>query len=297
MKTGFFVFLASFVALGASWYGLVYGPMKQLGGAKETTILQSSDKWPQQRIGDATLGLQVYRSAGCAACHTEQIRQTGAENEISVTGIGAEKPADFKEFMKSLMVVPELMNYSNIITGNLENWNGDLPKILYSGDSSDVVTELGKRLKPLGIKTEAAVVVRGADIARGWGYRQSVAADYLYDAPVQLGSLRAGPDLSNIGVRSPDVNWQLQHLYAPRGVTTNSTMPAFRYLFEIRKFTGAPSADALKFPDNFPHEFLPPAGSEVVPTPEARHLAAYLVSLKNNAPLYEAPFTPITAAK
>jgi hypothetical protein len=29
-----------------------------------------------------------------------------------------------------------------------------------------------------------------------------------------------------------------------------------------------------------------------VPTPEAKHLAAYLLSLRTDAPLYEAPFTP-----
>jgi hypothetical protein len=34
-----------------------------------------------------------------------------------------------------------------------------------------------------------------------------------------------------------------------------------------------------------------------VPKPEATELAAYLLSLKANAPLYEAPFTPVTAAK
>ena len=294
MKTGFSVFLAAFVALGASWYGLVYGPVKQLGGAKETTILQSSDKWPLQRTGDATLGLQIYRAAGCAACHTEQIRQTGAVNVILLTDLGVHQPADFKEFMRSLMVVPELMNYSNTIVGNLENWNGELPGTLYRGDSGDAVSELGKRLKPLGIKTEAGIIARGADIARGWGYRQSVAADYLYDAPVQLGSLRAGPDLSNIGVRSPDANWQLQHLYAPRSIVKNSTMPAFRFLFTLRKkMDGQDAPDALVLKP----EFAPAAGYEVVPTAEARQLAAYLVSLKNNAPLYEAPFTPITAAK
>ena len=294
MKTGFSVFLASFVALGASWFGLIYGPLKQLGGARETTILQSSDKWPVQRTGDATLGLQVYRASGCAACHTEQIRQTGAANEISVTSLGTQKAADFKEFMKSLMVVPELMNYSNAIVGNLENWNGELPKILFSGEDGTVVTELGNRLKPLGIKTEAGIIVRGADIARGWGYRQSVAADYLYDDPVPLGSLRAGPDLSNIGVRSPDVNWQLQHLYAPRSLVKNSTMPAFRFLFEVQnKVNGQFSTDALVLPK----EFAPADGMEVVPTREARQLAAYLVSLKANEPLYEAPFTPVTAAK
>jgi cytochrome c oxidase cbb3-type subunit 2 len=110
---------------------------------------------------------------------------------------------------------------------------------------------------------------------------------------VQLGSLRAGPDLANIGVRAPDLNWQLQHLYAPRSQVKDSTMPAFRFLFTVRKIGAQPAPDALVLKP----EFAPADGFEVVPTAEARQLSAYLASLKNNAPLYEAPFTPITAAK
>jgi len=295
MKTGFSVFLAALVALGLSWFGLVYGPLKQLGVATETKVLQSDAKWPLQRTGDATLGLQVYRSAGCAACHTEQVRQTGAANVLTITEIGSHQPADLKGFINSLAgSVTELMNSSNAVAANLAGWNGELPKVLYSGADDTVVSMLGEKLKAVGVKTEARVVATGADIARGWGTRQSVAADYLYDAPVQLGSLRAGPDLATIGVRAPDVNWQLQHLYAPRSLVKNSTMPAFRFLFTVqKKAEGKDSADALVLPK----EFAPADGYEVVPTAEAKQLAAYLLTLKNNAPLYEAPFTPITAAK
>lgn len=294
MKTGCTVFLAAFVALGASWCGLVCGPLHQLGGAQQTLILQSPDRWPPQRTGEATLGLQVYRQYGCAACHTEQIRQTSAANELTLTSLGKQKAADFKDFLKSLMIVPELMNVSNTIIGSLDQWNGSVPVTLYSGDDSSVVSTLADKLKPVGVKTEALVVARGADLARGWGLRQSVAADYLYDDPVQLGSLRAGPDLSMIGARHPDADWQLLHLYAPRSQVPDSTMPAFRSLFEVRPKTGgqsAPGALAL------PPEFAPAPGLEVVPTAEARQLAAYLASLKANAPLYEAPFTRVTAAK
>ena len=214
-------------------------------------------------------------------------------NALSITDLGVHKAADFKDFMTSLMVVPELLNYSNSIVGSLNQWNGSVPKLLFSGEESAVVSLLGDKLKAVGVKTEARVVATGADIARGWGLRQSVAADYLYDTPVQLGSLRAGPDLANLGVRAPDVNWQLQHLYAPRSVVKNSTMPSFRYLFSVRKVGAQPAPDALALPK----EFAPAMGFEVVPTAEARQLAAYLTSLKSNVPLYEAPFTPITATK
>ena len=54
---------------------------------------------------------------------------------------------------------------------------------------------------PPAAKSETHIIATGPDIARGWGVRQSVAEDYLYDDPVQLGSLRAGPDLADVGVR------------------------------------------------------------------------------------------------
>ncbi|HUC86398.1 MAG TPA: hypothetical protein VL970_14480, partial [Candidatus Acidoferrales bacterium] len=105
MRTGCSVFLAAFVALGASWFGFVYGPLAQLGDEKQTVVLQSADHWPPQRTGEATLGLQVYRAYGCAACHTEQVRQTGAANELELTSLGNHKPQEFRDFIQSLMIV------------------------------------------------------------------------------------------------------------------------------------------------------------------------------------------------
>ncbi|HEX2530332.1 MAG TPA: cbb3-type cytochrome c oxidase subunit II, partial [Burkholderiaceae bacterium] len=46
------------------------------------------------------------------------------------------------------------------------------------------------------------------DFQRGWG-RASVAADYYYDSPQLLGTMRTGPDLFNIGARQPSEDWQL----------------------------------------------------------------------------------------
>jgi len=289
VKTGISVFLAAFVALGASWCGFVLAPVLQLGGAKQTVILQTTDNWPLQRTGDATLGLQVYRANGCAACHTEQVRQTGVASEVNLTGLGIRKAEDFSAFAKSLFVLPELAGVTNAFAASLNGWNGELPKTLFTTTDVELASAMAERLKAVGVKCETRLVATGADIARGWGLRQSVAVDYLYDQPVQLGSLRAGPDLANIGVRVPDANLHLNHLYAPKSVTPNSTMPSFKFLFEVRKIGATPSADAL----NLPKEFAAAAGFEIVPKPEAKQLAAYLLSLKANVPLYEAPFTPV----
>jgi len=238
----------------------VLGPVHQLGGLGQSTILNSADTYPIQRTGDATLGLQVYRANGCAACHTEQVRQTGIACNVVLTEAG-KNPEAVTNLISSLA---------------LTNLNKD--------DADKAVD----KITAAGAKAEIRIVATGPDITRGWGMRQSVAEDYLYDQPVQLGSLRAGPDLANIGMRDPDANWQLTHLYAPSGVVKGSTMPPFRYLFELRKIGATPSPDALQFPK----EFVLPAGYEVVAKPEAKQLAAYLLSLRANAPLYSAPISP-----
>jgi len=260
MKSGFWIFIAAGLALGGSWCGFVLAPVQQLGGAKQTTVLNSTDTYPLQRAGDATLGLQVYRANGCAACHTEQVRQTGIACDMALTAAGNN---------------PEAM--TNLISS-----------LKLSGLTKEDADKAVGKVTVAGGKAEIHILATGPDITRGWGMRRSVAEDYLYDQPLQLGSLRAGPDLANIGVRAPDANWQLVHLYAPRAVVPGSAMPPFRYLFEIRKAGAAPAPEALQLP----REFAPPDGFQVVPTPEAKQLAAYLLSLRATAPLYSAPVSP-----
>ena len=41
------------------------------------------------------------------------------------------------------------------------------------------------------------------DIERKWGDRRSAPRDYIFDHPVLLGTMRLGPDLSNVGKRAP----------------------------------------------------------------------------------------------
>lgn len=121
---------------------------------------------------------------------------------------------------------------------------------------------------------------QGPDGKRGWG-RASTPQDYLFDTPHQLGTMRTGPDLLNIGARQPSVAWHMLHLYQPRAVVPGSIMPSYPYLFE-----GKPDDKLL------PHEqpltltgrYAPPAGTVVVPTDDARDLVAYLLSLDRTHP-------------
>ncbi len=260
MKSGFPVTFVVVLSLGLSWLGFVVAPAVQLGSVTQTTVLNSSDVYPPQRTGDATLGLQVYRANGCAACHTEQVRQDGVACEVVLTEAG-----------KNPQAVTNL-----------------LASLTLKGLAKEAADVVADQITAAGGKSETHIVPSGVDLDHGWGLRHSVAEDYLYDYPVQLGSLRAGPDLSNIGVRNPDATLQLKHLYAPKSVTANSAMPSFKYLFTVQKIGDGPSPDALSLPVGD----APPAGYEVVPKPEARQLAAYLLSLRANVPVYDAPFTP-----
>jgi cytochrome c oxidase cbb3-type subunit II len=120
----------------------------------------------------------------------------------------------------------------------------------------------------------------GSDKGRGWGDHQSVARDYIYEARVQLGHSRLGPDLANVGARKTpyDAEDLYKLLYTGAG-----TMPAYKFLFEERSLADRQSTNsALKLRGNL----APPEGFEIVPTPRAQALVAYLLSL-NHA--YEYP--------
>jgi cytochrome c oxidase cbb3-type subunit 2 len=97
----------------------------------------------------------------------------------------------------------------------------------------------------------------GADQSRFWG-RPSIAADYVYDTPHLLGTMRSGPDLFNVSVRRPDSVWHYEHLHDPRHLVPGSIMPRFPWLFD--EGTSAPA-------------------------PEGRVLVAYLLSLDHTYPI------------
>jgi cytochrome c oxidase cbb3-type subunit 2 len=125
-------------------------------------------------------------------------------------------------------------------------------------------------------------IAQAPDSLRGWG-RASVAADYAYDTPHLLGTMRTGPDLLNIGARQPSRDWHLGHLYAPRAYTPGSIMPAYPYLFEVRQ--GAAKPDEVVV--NLPPAFAKP-GQVVIAKPEARALVDYLISLDRTYPALKA---------
>ena len=118
------------------------------------------------------------------------------------------------------------------------------------------------------------------DDKRGWG-RASVAADYHYDKPHLLGTMRTGPDLFNIGARQPSQDWHLGHLYQPRAYVSGSVMPSYPFLFEIKE-KAEPGDRVLTLPPGFK-----PPGKIVVARQEALDLVTYMQGLDHTYPVLE----------
>ena len=120
-----------------------------------------------------------------------------------------------------------------------------------------------------------------SDKERGWGPRATVPSDYVFDKPHQLGTMRTGPDLINIGVRQPSEQWHHTHLFNPRSLMSWSIMPAFPYLYTVR------DSSSLKAGEIFYSVAggKLPAGKVIVPTADADALVAYLKSLRRTYPV------------
>ena len=118
-----------------------------------------------------------------------------------------------------------------------------------------------------------------SDKERGWGPRATVPSDYVYDKPHQLGTMRTGPDLINIGVRQPSEQWHHTHLFNPRSLQPWSIMPAFPYLYTVRDSSSIKPGETFY---SVPRGKLPP-GKVIVPTADAEALVAYLKSLSGGS--------------
>ncbi len=133
-------------------------------------------------------------------------------------------------------------------------------------------------------------VAQAPDFKRGWG-RTPIAADYYYDNPVLLGTMRTGPDLFNIGARQPSQDWNLGHLYQPRAYVKDSIMPSYRYLFEIKPKAG-PNDKVVQLPAAYQ-----PKDGVVVASAKALDLVAYLLALDHTYPIDNPPRLPLEPAE
>jgi cytochrome c oxidase cbb3-type subunit 2 len=184
-------------------------------------------------------------------------------------------------FGAALALFLALTMFAAILPGiNIENNNAPLPnsKPLTSEEAQGKAVFISEGC--IACHTQQ---VRDVDMDKTWGKRPNVAADYARLTRIDvwrntaslMGSERTGPDLTNIGNRQASKDWYLLHFYNPRSVVPQSVMPAYPWLFEEKDYPF--QGDVVV---NVPDEFRPGVKGKIIATPDALHLVAYLLSLK-----------------
>ena len=274
MNNGLLLFFGILLAMVSSWFGFVHSPQLQFGNQLPELDESTGISFPGPRSGAANRGRDIYRQNGCVSCHTQQVRQSGYDFSVVVDDFGT----NTVQVSESLASVTSLYSTGTPLP--------ETPFTVKSGLNLRGAEAMVKVLSNTGAATMAVISPKGADIERGWGLRRTVGRDYLLDTPVMLGSQRIGPDLSNLGNRNPDTNWHLVHLFNPRLTVEDSVMPSYRYLFDKRPFNGVAAPDALRFNGELVIDDL---GRQVIPRSSAKELVAYLLSLRLDQPIFEAP--------
>ena len=273
------LFLGIFGTFAFSWVGLTVIPNIQIGALNPQMDEEGTDIYPMPQSGMAARGREVYAANGCIYCHSQQVRPDYASSDIDRKwGERRSAPRDYL-FDRPVLLGKERMgpDLSNI--GKRAPAEGEKP-------ASPPVAN-APAASPAAAQSPSA---NAAPAKPAGGAAPAPAAG---TSPVQPPP--AAANLSPAASASPNPNgmppiysytWHHLHLYSPRSVNPDnedSTMPAYKFLYEKHPISGERSANALELTGRD----APPPGWEVVPTYDAECLVAYLMSLDQSHPLKE----------
>ncbi len=118
-----------------------------------------------------------------------------------------------------------------------------------------------------------------SDIDRKWGDRRSAPRDYIFDRPVELGKMRMGPDLANVGKRAPADDQNAPPNASPAAGASPAT-------------TGATNAPAAASP---PAATASPAAPTAV-APTAQQSASPAAPAGGSPTTAQQPISPVAGA-
>jgi cbb3-type cytochrome oxidase cytochrome c subunit len=299
------LFLGVFGTFAFSWFGLTVIPNLQIGALNPQADEEGTDVYPQPPSGMAVRGREVYAANGCVYCHSQQIRPDYVSADIDRKwGERRSAPRDYL-FDRPVLLGQERMGPDLSNLGKRAPGEGEKSATPPAANpptappaQSPPPPNSGPQKPPPGGPPTAA---------------QSPAASPAQAKPAPPGNAPAQPspapaqaaaNPSPSPSASPNPNgipplysaaWHHRHLYAPRSVNPDnedSTMPAYKFLYEKHPISGERSADALELTGRD----VPPPGWEVVPTYDAECLVAYLMSLDQSHPLKEVKSVAASAA-
>ena len=271
------LFIGLFGTFAFSWVGLTVIPNIQIGALNPQSDEEGTDIYPMPQSGMVQLGRQVYAANGCIYCHSRQLRPDYASADLDRVRDAGPSPRPKWGERRS---APRDYVFDQPVLLGEERMGpdlADLAKAAPSAEESPAASPAAAAQSPSSA-TNAAAPKPGAAPA---------------NSPVPA-EMAANPSPTpNPDGKPPPYSeaWHHRHLYSPRSMspdTRDSNMPAYQFLYEKRRITGEPSADALQLTGSD----APRPGWEVVPTYEAKCLVAYLMAQDQSHPLKEVKSAP-----
>jgi cbb3-type cytochrome oxidase cytochrome c subunit len=314
------LFLGIFGTFAFSWVGLTVIPNWQIGHLNPQMEEDGTDVYPQPQSGMVERGARVYAANGCIYCHSQQVRADYAADDIERKWGGRRSaPRDYiferPVFLGKMRMGQDLSNIGARAPAEQEN----APPAGAAGAATSPAPQGGAAAPPApsaapsganpSPPANATSPVPGAPRPKATAPATSPGAPLASPAPSAPATPGpkappASPSPSAVANASPPASpspaagapwpvqtsgqppmysaaWHHVHLYSPRSINVDSNMPSYRFLYQTRRITDAPSADALKLTGSE----APTEGWEIVPTYDAKCLVAYLMSLNQSHPL------------
>jgi cbb3-type cytochrome oxidase cytochrome c subunit len=299
------LFLGIFGTFAFSWVGLIFVPNLQIGHLDPQTDEEGGDVYPAPRSGMAERGRHIYLANGCNYCHSQQVRADYAASDIDRKwGARRSAPRDYifdrPVLLGKMRMGPDLANVGH--RAPVKDENVPPPGSTPSPIAGSPVAAAGPATSPAPAAASPAVAANApssspSPVALAAPALSPVPASATTSAPpasAQTPTPAANPSATNevattvSGEPLPySAAWHHRHLYNPRSITLDSTMPAYRFLYAKQRREGQPAADALKLTG----EEAVPDTWEIVPTYDAKCLVAYLMSLDQSHGLKEVKST------
>ena len=262
------LFLGVFGTFAFSWVGLTVIPNLQIGALNPQMDEEGTDIYPAPKSGMAERGRRIYAANGCIYCHSQQVRPDYASADIDRKwGERRSAPRDYIF---------------------------DRPVVLGQERLGPDLANIGKRAPAEEEKPAAPSAANAPAAAQSPPPSKPGAATAPQaSSPPAAPAAAANPSPAASALPNPSgvpplysSAWHHRHLYSPRSMNPDnrdSTMPAYKFLYEKHQIGAERSADALQLTGSE----APLPGWEIVPSYDAKCLVAYLMSLDQSHPLKE----------
>ncbi|CAN5525310.1 hypothetical protein BH18VER1_BH18VER1_08840 [soil metagenome] len=311
--------LGVFGTFAFSWLGLIVIPSAQIGHLDPQMDEEGADVYPAPTSGLVERGRRVYVANGCVYCHTQQVRPDYAASDLERKwGTRRSAPRDYifdrPPLLGTMRLGPDLANVGKRApvddasappestapapaagaapASGAAPATDAAPAAAAAPGQAPEAASTPVTASASAEKTTAAAPPAAAPASGGGAEAPSPAPAFA--APTA--DAAAGP-ITQVGPLGEPLQytaaWHHRHLYDPRSINPYSVMPSFRFLYEKRRITGAPSADVVRFGEGG----LVADGWEIVPSYDAKALVAYLMSLDQSHDLKEVKTSaPVSAA-